>query len=228
MGADVIRPKSIATVVVACRRRRSGRRRRRSPGQVLLGVQRRDLADRADERGLTHPEAAGDEDLERGEGDVGGPSEGAEPIRTSFSMAVLAPGHGPLGETVIRPCPMRSAMKHADHPERQRGGGRHVGHGRRPRHSPRILRCSGDRPSESSGPWPSEEATMTVIRSSSMPRPALPAPGQRVGPDDRAGVPVDPLVSSGHDVLTPPGSARPGTGMRRQVRPGAFTSIAIS
>jgi hypothetical protein len=75
----VIRPKSIATVVVALSATGvdvvdadAGR------SQVLLGAQRRDLAERADHRGLAHAEAARDQDLDGGGRRRGG---GAPPVR---------------------------------------------------------------------------------------------------------------------------------------------------
>src|SRR5262249_36707540 len=60
----VSRPKSIATVVVVLLPTPV-----RSSGPTLPRV--RAPADRADERGLARPEAARDENLERGEGDAG-------------------------------------------------------------------------------------------------------------------------------------------------------------
>ena len=62
----VTQPKSIATVVVVL----AGPGARvvdadPGGGHLGLGGQRRDLGDRADRGGLAHPEAAGDEDLDR-------------------------------------------------------------------------------------------------------------------------------------------------------------------
>ena len=86
----VIRPKSIATVVVVLRLHpgqvvdADAR-----VGQVLLGAQRPDLADRADQGGLADPEAAGDQDLDRGGQCVASPPAGQRarsPSRTALNM----------------------------------------------------------------------------------------------------------------------------------------------
>ena len=75
----VIRPKSRATVVVFLSGRPARLSRPDAGGaQRLLGEQRADLADRADQRGLAGAEAARDEDLVRGQHRVAGVIRGHE------------------------------------------------------------------------------------------------------------------------------------------------------
>src|SRR6478609_11804005 len=61
------------------------------------------------------------------------PSEGAEPMQDLLqqgSTGLLA--HRALSKHGDPAFPDEIGDEHADHPQRQRGGGRHVGHGRRP------------------------------------------------------------------------------------------------
>ena len=85
----LIRPKSMATVVVRLALDAGdvvGADAR--VGEVLLGLQRQDLAARADQRGLADAEAAGDEDLER-ERDAAPTSERPESIDHRLQDALV-------------------------------------------------------------------------------------------------------------------------------------------
>src|SRR5215472_12548041 len=139
-------------------------------------------------------------------------SEGVEPLQDLLQQGgarLLA--CGPLGKYGDPAVADEVGQQHPNHPDRQREGGCHVGHRHRrlaQSEDPAVLGGQGHvvKPLIPRGGHEHRDQVQD--------RPADrlgPASGQRVGADDRTGVLVDPLVTCGHAVLTPPGSARPGT-----------------
>ena len=185
-----MRPKSIATVVVrlAPRRRTVSSVPTLGVGEHLLGLQRPDLADRADQGGLADAEAAGDEDLQR-ERDRAPRQSARSPLITALRMS--SSGSCGRGAAVraceIEPVGEQVAEQDPDDPERR---GRARRRARRPRSAPgasaRIARCSGCR---CDGPRrrPAARRTTNAIRSNAP--PSRGGPGRRSsrtgGPPDR-------------------------------------------
>src|SRR5262245_14995492 len=158
--------------------------------------------------------------LKGAKGMSAGSSEGAEPMQDLLQQ----------GGTGLRACgPWRTygdpalrgevSEKDADRPEREPRGGCHVGgRRRRPAQSEQPTVLGGQFHPVVGLPGPpgrDDDRDHVQDRAAGRLRPAA---GQRVGADDRASVPVDPLVACGHAKLTPPGPGPPGTS---GVPPGA-------
>src|ERR1700722_533655 len=228
----VIRPKSIATVVdvflstpfrsskamlalVSGSSVRNGRTSLIAPTSVVLPA----------------PKPPATRILNRDCGLSAVPSEGTEPMQYLLEQvgAGLLVGaslrqHGDpalLGEV---------GEQHPDDAQRQPGVRRHVGHRDRPlaqSHDPAMLRAQSGRLVSPSAPvrdhhHGDEVQHLAVGRLG-------PAAGDRVGANDRAGVPVDPLVVRAHNGTQ---STAPWGAEKREwdtrCGPARFTSIAIS
>src|SRR5207344_1114624 len=158
--------------------------------------------------------------LNAARGTSAGPSEGTEPMQYLLQQGgtgLLA--YGPLWDYGDPALHDEVGKQNADDGERQRGGGGHVGHRRLPSaqpDDPAVLGGQARRIIELlSPPGGDDDRDQVQYHVAGRLRPA---PGQRVWADDRARVPVDPLVACGHAGLTPLGSARRGTS---GVPPGA-------
>ena len=225
----VIRPKSIATVVVRLALH-AGQVVGADPGvgQHLLGLQRPDLADRADQRGLAGAEAAGDEDLQR-ERDAGWPaSERTESIDHRLEDVVVGTGRDRRRGSYIeiRPCASRSPSSTRTTPTGRSSRAASSATETGSLAQPDDRRCSGcsvrpARPSRRGRPRRARpdrtrRRRMRPGRRSS--RTAAP-PARRRRPASRAGRRAVQAASE----RRPPATAR-----ARQVCPDPGTSIAIS
>src|SRR5260370_3546433 len=139
-------------------------------------------------------------------------SEGAEPMQHLLQQVGAGPFPGvPLPHDRQPALDEEVGEQHPDHTERQRGVGGHVGHGNRLPAQGQDLPVLGAEAGQVGGAAGRGDQDRDQVQHLAGGRLG-PAAGQRVGANDRAGIPVHPLAAARvHGAVNPPGCGWYGT-----------------